>query len=107
MLAIQCYLKYIDTEKGKEILSSMPINRQNRHYRLNQCLKKYTKKSLDIPVYYIYKWLPKIGSKYKGRNKKKWERENNFATRISKLILFMDSSIENSLSNNFIDNPKF
>lgn len=102
---IQCYLKHINTDEGKNILQSLPLNKRRRHYRLLECLNKNflsrvtSTNNIDLPPYFIYKWLPKFGST-KRRNgtkrPKKWERENKFATRLSKLIFVNrdDSKLE-------------
>ena len=105
---IQCYLKNIDTEKGQQILSEMSNNKRQRHYRLKQCLNKSSlskiinSNGIDVQPYYIYKWLPKFGtSKRKNGTKKpkKWERENNFATRLSKLMFvhINDAKLESKI----------
>ena len=105
---MQCYLKNIDTEKGQQILSEMSNNKRQRHYRLKQCLNKSSlskiinANGIDVQPYYIYKWLPKFGtSKRKNGTKKpkKWERENKFATRLSKLIFvhINDAKLESKI----------
>ena len=92
---MQCYLKHIETKEGKEILNSLPMKRKNRHYRLKKCLNKKSLErvtntnNIDLSPYFIYKWLPKFGSTKRTngtKREKKWERENKFATRISKLM---------------------
>ena len=92
---MQCYLKNVDTEEGKSILTDMSAKKRQRHYRLRKCLNKSSlsrvtnTSNIDLPPYFIYKWLPKFGftkKKNGTKRKKKWERENKFATRLSKLM---------------------
>jgi hypothetical protein len=92
---MHCYLKYIDTDKGKSILNSLSIKKRQRHYRLKECLNKSSlsrlsnTNNIELPPYFIYKWLPKFGSSKRNngtKRLKKWERENKFATRLSKLM---------------------
>lgn len=104
---MNCYLKYIDTDQGKTILNSMSYQKRQRHYRLKECLNKSSLSkvsnthNIELPPYFIYKWLPKFGSsKRKNGTKrlKKWERENKFATRLSKLMfVHMNDAKLNSL----------
>lgn len=113
---IDCYLKNINTEKGKEILENLPKNKRDRHERLQKCLNKRTlekindRRNIEIEPYFIYKWLPRFGSTRRKNGKKrtkKWERENNFATRLSKLMFVnqKDVSLENDIDNCFLDIP--
>lgn len=106
---MQCYLKHIDTEEGQEILKAMSNKKRQRHYRLKQCLNKSSLSrvtntdNIELPPYFIYKWLPKYGStKRKNGTKrlKKWERENKFATRLSKLMFVHqdEANLESAVS---------
>ena len=113
---IQCYLKNIDTEKGQKILSEMSKTKQYRHSRLKLCLNKSSlskitnSNGIDVLPYYIYKWLPKFGTSKKRNGKKKlkkWERENKFATRLSKLMFvhINDVKLESEIDNLLITIP--
>jgi hypothetical protein len=125
---MQCYLKHIETPEGKEILKSLPDKRRKRHYRLKQCLNKRSLErvtntdNIELPPYFIYKWLPKFGStrrKNGTKRGKKWERDHKFATRLSKLMFVHrdDAKLEATLDTlpltipsrqliNFINLPK-
>ena len=113
---MQCYLKYIDTKKGQKILKSLNNNRIQRHYRLRKALNKESlskitnSNNIDLPPYFIYKWLPKFGaSKRKNGSKrlKKWERENRFATRLSKLMFVHQNDDNVSFTKKSIEEPVF
>ena len=113
---MNCYLDNIDTDKGKQILAKMSNNKRNRHHRLKNCLnnnyisKLKNSSQIKIEPYFIYKWLPKIScsTRKNGTKKyKKWERENKFGTRISKLM-FMNMkyvNIQNIIKNTGIHIP--
>lgn len=110
VVTMKCYLNNIDTEEGKKILNSLPLKKRNRHERLKRCLNKKTleritnSNNIDLPPYFIYKWLPKFGfTKRKNGTKrsKKWERENKFASRLSKIMFFHndDAKLESTMDN--------
>jgi len=125
---MQCYLKHVNTNEGKEILNSLSSNKRHRHRRLLECLNKsslsrvVSTNNLELPPYFIYKWLPKFGSTKRSngtKRLKKWERENKFATRLSKLMFVHhdDAKLEDTLNNiplsipsreiiNFLNIPK-
>ena len=113
---IHCYLKYIDTDQGKSILNSLSPQKRQRHYRLKECINKSflyrlsNTDNIELSPYFIYKWLPKFGSsKRKNGTKrlKKWERENKFATRLSKLMFInmYDAKLNSLLDKLPIDIP--
>lgn len=105
---IQCYLKNIDTKEGQLILKSLNHKRKQRHYRLKKALnqKSLSKitsiNNIELPPYFIYKWLPKFGAtkrKNGSKRQKKWQRKNKFATRLSKLMFVNqnDAALEKSI----------
>lgn len=113
---MNCYLKYIDTNQGKAILNSISLKKRQRHYRLKECLNKSSlskvsnTNNIELPPYFIYKWLPKFGSSKRNngtKRLKKWERENKFATRLSKLMFINrnDAKLNSLIGNLPIDIP--
>lgn len=105
--AMNCYLKYINTDEGQKIIKSLPKNRQERHIRLQKCLNTFVftrlkeDEHIGIPPYFLYKWLPKFTKSKgkKGRKKMKWECNFKFASIIANLMFLHpeEAGLKNAL----------